>query len=77
MKSTLTDRLVRLSLGLPDPGMTHDGDFIAQAASRALLRVDGYAAGEQLRLAEIVASRSVVIENTEPVQERDPVRHSR
>ena len=76
MSSALTDRLVRLSLGLPDSGMIRDGDSVVQAVARALLRVDGYAVGEELRLARAVEERSVTVEEPDQVQKRENVTRS-
>lgn len=74
MNGTMNDRLVRLSLGLPDAGMIRGGAAALQAAVRAMLRTDTYAAGEQMRLAEVVRARGMpreeVKETREQVQER-------
>lgn len=54
------DQLVRLSLGLPDPGIQVSEDPVMLAAIRASLQLDSFQAAEELRLAEV--ARRVVQE---------------
>lgn len=53
MRPSQLDHLVRLSLGLPDPGLEISDDPIMLAGIRAGLRLDSYCAAEDLRVAEV------------------------
>lgn len=68
--SARSDLLVRLSLGLPDPGLTH-GEPLADAALRAVLQVDSYSAGERLRLEQAVEARAAVTEQAQEPARRE------
>lgn len=57
MNADVLDRLVRLSLGLPDPGRTQGEDPIMHAGVRGILGVDSYKAGEEVRVNEVLEAR--------------------
>jgi hypothetical protein len=60
--------LVRLALGLPDPGTTLDG-AMAAVGVRAGLHLDSHRSSEDLRVDEIARDRAQV-ETRERAQER-------